>query len=214
MTTLSSINLFNSFLNNNLNTNNDNTNNNTCLITNEPLTDNFITLSCGHKFNYLPIYKEVCIQKQKKILDNANLKLNQIKCPYCRTKINQILPYFNIYDNVNRIRGVNYPNIYCMNLYKCQFILKNNKKCDKNACKINNSFFCNEHIITNKLTNKIENNFETDYEIYFQKYKKLKITELKDLLRKNKCKLTGNKDELVDRIAYTISNKIIQNWIE
>ena len=39
--------------------------NNTCLIENKPLVDNFITLSCGHKFNYLPIYNEIIKQKTK-----------------------------------------------------------------------------------------------------------------------------------------------------
>ena len=31
------------------------TNDNICLISNEILKDNFITLSCNHKFNYLPL---------------------------------------------------------------------------------------------------------------------------------------------------------------
>ena len=32
---------------------------NICLISKEPLHPNHITLVCNHKFNYIPIYKEV-----------------------------------------------------------------------------------------------------------------------------------------------------------
>ena len=47
-----------------LNMSSDNNLNNTCLITNEPLGKNKITLPCNHSFNYLPLYKEVCKQKK------------------------------------------------------------------------------------------------------------------------------------------------------
>ena len=30
--------------------------NNKCLITNQPLTDKFVELNCGHKFNYVALY--------------------------------------------------------------------------------------------------------------------------------------------------------------
>ena len=36
---------------------------NVCLISNLPLTDNYITLKCNHKFNLLPLFNEVCKQK-------------------------------------------------------------------------------------------------------------------------------------------------------
>jgi hypothetical protein len=34
-----------------------------CLITDEPLRRDHITLQCGHKFNYIPLFKEVLFQK-------------------------------------------------------------------------------------------------------------------------------------------------------
>lgn len=34
-----------------------------CLITDEPLRKDHITLQCGHKFNYVPLFKEVLFQK-------------------------------------------------------------------------------------------------------------------------------------------------------
>ena len=36
-----------------------------CLISNNPLEINYITLNCNHKFNYKNIYNEVCKQKCK-----------------------------------------------------------------------------------------------------------------------------------------------------
>jgi hypothetical protein len=34
-----------------------------CLITDEKLRKDHITLKCGHKFNYVPLFKEVIFQK-------------------------------------------------------------------------------------------------------------------------------------------------------
>ena len=33
--------------------------NNLCLITNEPLTDKYHEMACGHKFNYLPLFLDI-----------------------------------------------------------------------------------------------------------------------------------------------------------
>jgi diphthamide synthase subunit DPH2 len=38
---------------------------NICLISKDKLHPNHITLKCNHKFNYIPIYKEVLYQKTK-----------------------------------------------------------------------------------------------------------------------------------------------------
>ena len=76
----SSINIFEKLLHDNMLDEED-----TCLITNEKLEYNNIELSCGHQFNYIPLYNEVKYQKTKKMLDNSQLKINEIKCPYCRT---------------------------------------------------------------------------------------------------------------------------------
>ena len=81
------IELFNNLLNDDI-TEEDNT----CLITNENLDDNNIKLNCGHKFNYEALYNEVVYQKTRRLLDNAQLKINQIKCPYCRNITNNLLP--------------------------------------------------------------------------------------------------------------------------
>ena len=44
----------------------DTSNSEKCLITNSDLDNNHITLSCGHKFNYYPLYEEVYSTKNYK----------------------------------------------------------------------------------------------------------------------------------------------------
>ena len=46
-----------------LDTNDDNNSNEVCQITGMPLIDKYVTLECGHKFNYDAIYTEIHKQK-------------------------------------------------------------------------------------------------------------------------------------------------------
>lgn len=102
---------------------------NTCLITNQPLTDKYVTMSCGHKFNYVAIYKDIVNHKQKfNGLEGGNgrLNTNQIRCPYCRKKQDTLLPYYEELGFA-KVNGVNFydPNIkqanYSSNHQKCMF---------------------------------------------------------------------------------------------
>lgn len=80
-----------------------------CLITNEPLIDKYVTLMCGHKFNYIPLFNDLLNHKKKfNIMEtHSRLNINEIRCPYCRNKQTKLMPY---YDNVgvDKINGVNY----------------------------------------------------------------------------------------------------------
>ena len=63
-----------------------------CLITNQPLTEKHIVMNCGHKFNYLPLYKYLINYKQKfNSMETVKhrLEINEIRCPYCRSKQSQ-----------------------------------------------------------------------------------------------------------------------------
>jgi hypothetical protein len=84
------------------------TTDNICLITKEKLHPNHITLSCKHKFNYVPLYNEVINQKNKQnnIYEVTKLSSNQIKCPYCRIITNKLLPHIP-YPCVKGIKNVN-----------------------------------------------------------------------------------------------------------
>jgi hypothetical protein len=84
--------------------------NNKCLITNQVLTDKFIEMSCGHKFNYLPLYYDMLNHKNKfNNLEGSatRLKRNEIRCPYCRKRQTGLLPYYEEL-NLPKSCGVNY----------------------------------------------------------------------------------------------------------
>jgi hypothetical protein len=97
-----------------------------------PLKENSIKLDCGHSFNYLSIYKDVNNHKNKfnsMEVSNSILKMEQIRCPYCRNIQNKLLPYIEI-EGVEKIHGVNYfdENFYKYNSYfegKCCYVEKN-----------------------------------------------------------------------------------------
>ena len=102
---------------------------NTCLITNDPLNLFHVTLTCGHKFNYEPLYQEVIRQKGRLGMHNYYEKIgtHQIKCPYCRTTTDKLLPNIGPHPVIKRLNGVNAPASMCMPGVACSY---NNK----NAC--------------------------------------------------------------------------------
>jgi hypothetical protein len=197
-------------LNENINTDN------ICLITQEPLQTNYITLQCNHKFNYIPLYNEISNQKQNNNLETTYLLINQIKCPYCRIITNKLLPYINHKDVIYK-KGVNYPSKYCMKLYNCQWIMKSGKNhgkfCNKPAHYTEHGTYCNLHQTLAK-ENKIQKEKEHAIELLWSAhhaeiYKKYNIIQLKHLLRENNKKLGGNKKQLVHRIInYNLINDI------
>ena len=207
------------------------TNEEKCLITYQPLMVNYIKLSCGHKFNYLSIYKEIC--NQKKNLPNVisfnpvRLLINEIRCPYCRLKINELLPYIPQLDEngvhlIERTNGVNSPERFCMKICDCEWKFKYRKEegtmCTKNAYYLNEGnphAYCDMHwkkIDVKKLNNekKIEKKInnakvlkekEDIWTVEMISYSKTKsVEELKDILSKNGLIKRGNKKEMVQRI--------------
>jgi hypothetical protein len=127
---------------------------NICLISKDKLHPNHITLKCNHKFNYIPIYKEVLYQKTKSnpIYEVTKLQSYQIKCPYCRTITNKLLPFIQ-YPTVKLAKNIHSTGSDCLPTTKCSHIIKkrdaNNgdTKCDKNALyyEAENLLFCPTH---------------------------------------------------------------------
>ena len=68
---------------------------NVCLITDNVLTDNHVILECGHKFNYVPLFNDIRAHKTKfNCLEANHVKINEIRCPYCRARQKTLLPYY------------------------------------------------------------------------------------------------------------------------
>jgi hypothetical protein len=104
-------------------------NNYNCLITNQPLVDKYVSLDCGHKFNYIPIYNDIFNHKKKfNCMESSSKKLNtnEIRCPYCRRKQSGVLPYYEELG-LKKINGVNfYDPCIKQNMYhKCEYLYPN-----------------------------------------------------------------------------------------
>jgi hypothetical protein len=191
--------LFLNYLNEN---NETNETNEKCLISNELLIANYITLECNHKFNFIELYNELIEQKTKKMLDNSKLKLNEIKCPYCRTITRKILPYFKYY-NTKLVKGVNYPQDLSIKINECQYIEKNSEPCRKSACATKFGIFCNNHLKYNIKEEEIITNISIDV---LNMYKKKTILDLKKELREHNIKLSGKKEDLIRRLIIYYEN--------
>lgn len=86
--------------------------NNLCLITNQLLVENFVQLNCGHKFNYGPLFLDLKNHKQKfngMEGSSSKLSIDEIRCPYCRTKQKGVLPYYEDlgFPKINGVNDIN-----------------------------------------------------------------------------------------------------------
>ena len=129
-----------------LNYDSDDDDDNKCLISRNILDNTKITLPCNHSFNYLPLYKEVFNQKKKiKVTEIIRLRYNQIKCPYCRTIHDYLIPYKQM-EGVELIYGINSPRKYVYYQNKCNYVYKRGNNKGK-VCGIRCSEqFCNSHL--------------------------------------------------------------------
>jgi hypothetical protein len=131
-----------------LNTSDDDTN--ICLISREHLDDNHITLPCQHSFNYIPLYNEINQQKNGTILFKiSKLSTRQIKCPYCRTIHNKLIPFIPL-PNISKYKGINHPPSLCMKHKDCSWMFISGKKktqfCSKSAFKSEHGTYCEMHL--------------------------------------------------------------------
>ena len=131
---------------------NDNDNESLCLLTNLPLDKNSIKLPCNHEFNFVPLYKEVVQQKTRTISSHLNtdkLAFNQIKCPYCRQKMDKLLPHVRLNKEMGFISGVNTPEKMCMDFHTCTYTFKSGKNkdqcCSKTAYNSVVGCYCSTH---------------------------------------------------------------------
>ena len=150
-----------------------NENENVCLITNNKLTENFVKLCCGHKFNYEAIFNEVKKQKIKyNHLEVTRLKRNEIKCPYCRTIQTGLLPYVVGFE---KIKYVNHPEALQCLPNKCTYIFVSGKKKKQTCGKGCSKKYCTAH-------------------------EKIMLKRKKKLLEKKQKELLNEKKELTKKI--------------
>tara|TARA_B100001769_G_scaffold219247_1_gene179180 strand:+ start:1258 stop:1941 length:684 start_codon:yes stop_codon:yes gene_type:complete len=181
--------------------------NNKCLISNEKLNVNNITLQCGHKFNYIELYNEVIYQKSNKQYDNVRLKINQIKCPYCRQVSNFILPYYKYY-NISKTIGVNWPQKYSTDydtVYNKKTICEH-VNCDKPGCisLLTGKCFCNNHLLYTNIEEELL--LTNENKLLYNKLSKLTVNKLKFILQDNNLKLSGLKNQIINRIILNIKD--------
>ena len=175
---------------------------NNCLISGDPLKINHITLNCNHKFNYFDLYNEVLKQKTKtNYLEIINLKINEIKCPYCRHITPNLLPYLDL-EGVEMVKGVNCPSKFCLSLFKCDYKFKSGKRkncsCGKDAWKFDNGWYCNNHLAI--VNGNSQNKIEIEDEKYLEFISKTNLAGLRDQLFKNNLPKYGNKKILIERL--------------
>jgi len=105
--------------------------NNLCLITNQALFENYVKLNCGHKFNYGPLFLDLKNHKQKfngMEGSTGKLAIDEIRCPYCRTKQKGVLPYYEElgFPKINGVNHINPLAISKSTSYKiCEFVSLN-----------------------------------------------------------------------------------------
>lgn len=148
--------------------NNDQDDNNRCLISYDILRQNFIKLPCDHSFNYFPLYNEICNQKLNvNFKEIVRLKIYQIKCPYCRTVHNNLIPFYEM-DGVISKHGVTKPTKYVLFPDNCNYIFKSgarkkqicHAKCIGSYCKTHKNLKHTKPVnneVDNELTNAVIN---------------------------------------------------------
>ena len=135
--------------------NNVNNNSKVCLLTKNELSNFNIKLSCGHSFNYIPLYNEIKVQKNKNInyKDIIRLRKNEFKCPYCRNVEKNLIPYVD-FEGVEKIVGVNSSKKLTYNYFPCDYVLKSGKQKGNKCCSfvynntncIDGKYYCKKHI--------------------------------------------------------------------
>ena len=117
------------------NDNLDNKDNNFCLISNTPLVEHFVTLTCSHKFNYIPLYKDILNHRKKyHNMVRHSLRPHELRCPYCRSVQKGLLPYIPELG-LDKEHGVNFIDTNIQIAVPSSQLLKSvNGKCHFGLC--------------------------------------------------------------------------------
>jgi len=126
----------------------------TCLISGLPLTAHAVRLECNHSFNYIQLFQDVANHKRSfNNLETRQLKIGEMRCPYCRNIQTTLLP---------PCPELSLPNTHGVNCIipdmekekeKPLHLHKNIGPCQYDACQckttklsiVNGKFYCAEH---------------------------------------------------------------------
>lgn len=176
---------------------------NICMLTKTPLTKNYITLLCGHKFNYKCLVDEIFTSKYNYNRYDNQRKLHkyEIRCPYCRSINYGLLPTIKTeLNSESGVTGVTSKNKHIPHR-TCRFVMKRGKRkgepCNSNhAYDDVNGTFCEKHhrcMINEK--RDLEN--KSNHPELFKK----KCKELTELIPKTyNLKIPKKKADLIDLI--------------
>jgi hypothetical protein len=190
-----------------------------CLITNNPLIENYVTLDCNHKFNYDAIFNDIKCHKNKyNSMERVTVKQQEIRCPYCRTIQKRLLPHVDGYE---KIHGVNFYDkstgeyIYCHSSYKnkdycsgsCCYVQENQVPCNATYVKvveIEGKKYCGSHYnamlrkiyYANKLKERIAKKQALLLEKQKLKEEKIKI-KAEEALKKKEAKLKLKNENVI-----------------
>lgn len=172
----------------------DDTNEHICLITQSKLEEDCIQLKCGHSFNYGPLFYDILNHKQKfNKLEKKSLKVNEIRCPYCRNIEHNLLPSHPSFPSVH---GVNIfdETIYLSNIQSKSYDLK----WSKGICQYPCEELCSHNVVTHielfhlDLCYTHKNEYIKNYVKKIMKDKKEKDKLEKKILKEESKKLIPN----------------------
>ena len=177
-----------------------------CLLSHLPLSDNFVTLPCNHKFNYIELYNELFNLKHAgfKYKYCQNLSSETIKCPYCRKTFKLSLPFIPLYNLPHN--KLIFSNKNKLSLYNCTYKNKFGKNKDKlcndcSAFKSNLGIYCNKHY--NQLYRKYKINEEKKTLLLNPRFKLLNKktkSELQTICREKGITIKGNKFDIIKKL--------------
>lgn len=129
-----------------------------CLLSGEKLTNNHVTLPCGHTFNYATLVEELIALHKPTTYCNRTLPLCSLICPYCRQISKGLLLHIQEEIGLQVVRDVTTNKIsLAIPHYQCQYIFKSGKAkgtyCTSKHAYYNDTFtLCHKHHKSNNLT--------------------------------------------------------------
>ena len=184
--------------------------NNVCLISNLPLTDNFVTLECKHKFNYMPLYNDLVNHKKKyNTMERKTLKCTEIRCPYCRNIQNKLLPYYDDME-ISKVHGVNHINESTLITY--QFDNVSCKSYIAGTC--SHEYMCSDGTTmpcTNSMVTLLCNKYYCANHKYFGKMAILKEIKIKEKLELHAKILEAKKKILEEKKKAKVAAKMVKD---